>query len=117
MDFDQAITAHVGWKTKLSHYLARPDGSLKAADVAGDHNCDLGKWIYGEGAKFSSLPEFSKLKQEHAHFHQSAAAVIAKADRGEQVSDEVALGGKSQFALSSNAVVTALMDMKHKAGK
>ena len=58
MNFDQAISLHSDWKRKLSSYVQKPDGSLKWADIAPDNKCDLGKWIAGEGAKFSSLKEF-----------------------------------------------------------
>ena len=114
MDFDGAIKAHSEWKMKLSIYLRKPDGSLKAADVCQDNKCALGQWIYGEGSKHSSLPEFAKLKAEHAVFHKEAAEVIKKADAGKDVSEEVMLGGKSNFATASGNVVFAIMSMKKK---
>ncbi|HEX7673533.1 MAG TPA: CZB domain-containing protein [Bdellovibrio sp.] len=115
MDFDEAIRAHSSWKMKLSAYLRKPDGSLKPDEIQQDHKCDLGKWIHGEGSKFSSLPEFKTLKVEHAKFHKCAADVVRKADKGESVSDETALGAKSEFSNASSAVVTAIMSMKRKA--
>jgi methyl-accepting chemotaxis protein len=114
MNFDQAITCHVAWKQKLSRYIAKPDQTLKSTEIASDHNCDLGKWIYGEGARFSNLPEFASLKSEHAHFHAAAASVVARADRGQQVSEELALGARSDFAQASNSVVSSLMALKRK---
>ena len=49
MNFDEAISSHTGWKMKLARYIAKPDGSLKSAQVSTDHNCELGKWIHGAG--------------------------------------------------------------------
>ncbi|HUO26906.1 MAG TPA: CZB domain-containing protein [Candidatus Aquilonibacter sp.] len=117
MNFDEAITAHADWKRKLSRYIQHPDHSLKAAEVSTDNKCALGQWIYGEGAKHAALPEYSKLKSEHQRFHKAAAAVITKADSGVNESEEIALGGKSDFSTTSASVVTAIMAMKAKAGK
>ncbi len=116
MNFDDAIAAHVEWKTKLKKYLKQPDHSLKSADVAVDNKCSLGQWIHGDGKKFASLREFSELQSEHQRFHKAAAAVIAKADAGKDQNEEVALGSKSEYSSASSAVVSAIMAMKAKAG-
>lgn len=116
MDFDEAIKAHSAWKMKLSAYLAKPDGSLKAQDIEVDHKCALGQWIYGEGSKHSAHAEYSTLKTEHSKFHKAAAAVVRKADSGGSVSEEIAIGAKSEFGATSNAVVSAIMVMRRKAG-
>ena len=116
MNFDEAIAAHSSWKMKLSRYLRNPDGSLKASDIQPDNNCELGKWIYSEGKKHSSVPEFSTLKTEHAHFHKAAAEIVTKADSGQNVTEEVALGGTSEFATRSSNVVRAIMTLKKKLG-
>jgi hypothetical protein len=115
MNFDEAITAHSQWKSKLSSYIAHPDNGLTAAAVSQDNQCPLGKWIVGEGAKFSNLPEYSTLKTEHTRFHKAAGDVIRKASGGQNVSAEVALGAHSEFGNASNAVVSAIMAMKAKA--
>ncbi|MDO9184334.1 MAG: CZB domain-containing protein, partial [Bacteriovorax sp.] len=91
------------------------DKSLKANDIQFDNKCELGKWIYGEGAKHSALPEFATLKAEHARFHKAAADVITKADSGQSTSEEIALGSKSDFATASSNVVGAIMIMRRKA--
>lgn len=112
MDFDAAINAHIAWKKKLGTYLQNPDKSLKAAEVQVDNKCDLGKWIYGEGAKHAALPEYSVLKTEHAKFHKCAASIIIQADAGKSVTEEVALGSKSEFSVASANVVGAIMKMR-----
>jgi len=115
MNFDDAIGAHAEWKMKLSAYISRPDGSLDAAAVSRDDKCALGQWIAGEGVKYSRLPEYAKLKAEHARFHKAAGEIVKKAASGGKVSEEMALGGRSEFSAASNAVVTAIMAMKVKA--
>lgn len=77
-DFTSAINAHIDWKMKLSKYLEKPDGTLKADHVCKDNVCMLGKWLYGEGSgyqdQFSSV--FNSLKESHAQFHKTAGEII-----------------------------------------
>lgn len=115
MNFDQAISAHVQWKSKLSTYINHPDHSLDAAEIAKDDGCELGKWLRGEGQKFANSQEFKKLVADHARFHKAAADIVKKADSGMKVSEEVALGGKSEYSSASGAVVSSLMQMKKAA--
>lgn len=115
MDFDGAVAAHVAWKTKLSRYLRNPDKSLKAADIALDNQCALGQWLYGEGEKYSSDPQFSELKKQHTTFHREAADLIRRADRGENVTEEAGLGANSPYGKASAQVVQSIVQMKQKA--
>lgn len=117
MDFDQAITAHIQWKQKLVAYLKKPDHSLSPIDAERPDKCDLGKWIAGEGAKHGNMPEFQTLRSEHARFHKAAASVIRHADSGQNVSEEVSLGSKSEFSSASSAVVNSLSTIKFKIAK
>ena len=114
MNFDQAVAVHVDWKKKLSSYLIKPDHSLKTAEIALDNKCDLGKWIFSEGRKFSHLPEFGTLKSAHARFHKAAADVVRRADAGQSISEEVTLGAKSEFATASEAVIRSIMELRSK---
>jgi hypothetical protein len=114
VNIDEAISAHAKWKMKLASYLSKPDQSLKASVVGADNQCDLGKWLHGEGLKHSRLPEYSKLVSDHAEFHKLAAEIIRKADSGHKVTDEIALGSKSKFARASSAIVLSLKAMKSK---
>ncbi|HEX4075904.1 MAG TPA: CZB domain-containing protein [Candidatus Acidoferrales bacterium] len=115
MNFDSAISAHTQWKAKLASYISKPDHSLNPAAVAAHNGCELGKWLDGEGKKYSSLPEYSALVSDHNRFHKAAAEVVKKADAGQKVAEDVALGSHSDFANASSAVVKALMAMKLKS--
>jgi hypothetical protein len=112
MNFDEAIKAHSAWKTKLSGYLSKPDGSLQPNEVQSDSHCPLGQWIHGEGLKLASEPAFGALKTEHAAFHKATAEVVRKANAGQAVGQETALGAHSDFARASQAVVKAIMAMQ-----
>lgn len=116
MDFDEAIKAHGAWKLKLASYLKKPDGSIKATEIQPDTNCVLGKWIHGDGTKWSQFPEYATLKEEHARFHRAAADIIRKADSGQNTSEETALGSKSEFSSASTAIVRAIMVIRQKVG-
>ena len=115
MNFDDAIKAHVAWKIKLTTYIKKPDRSLNHEVVCKDDNCDLGKWIHNEGKAFANLVEYNQLKKEHARFHKAAADIIKKADAGHGLSEEVAVGMKSEYNEASNNVVSAIMQMKKAA--
>lgn len=114
MNFDDAIKAHVNWKVKLQTYLRNPDKSIIVADVECDNKCDLGKWIYGEGKSYAMNPEFENLKKEHARFHKEVGKIVRKADAGEKVDEDIAIGSKSEFAQASTAVVACLTRLKIK---
>jgi len=117
MNFDEAIAAHSAWKRILSDYLVKHDGSLKPQEVSVDNKCPLGQWIHGEGLQYSKLPEYATLKSEHARFHKITADVVRRADSGESVTEETALGSKSEFRAASAAVVSAIVQMKAHAAK
>ena len=114
MNFDEAVRTHSDWKSRLRQYVSHPDRSLDVATVTSDQRCDLGKWLSDEGKLYSSMPEFLKLKTDHARFHRAAGDVIRRADSGAKVTEEMALGAHSEFADASGAVVSAIMAMKHK---
>jgi|ERR1700691_2834418 methyl-accepting chemotaxis protein len=112
MTFDDAVNSHSEWKKKLYAYVSNPDGSTNVDEVGSNNKCKLGKWIRGDGRKYSGFPEFAKLIVEHTRFHKAAADIVSRADRGQDVSFEFGLGVGSEFSLASSAVVLAIMDMK-----
>ncbi len=114
MNFDDVVVRHSAWKRKLHGYIAHPDQSLNAREVAADDRCKTGKWLRGEGRRYSVHPEYAKLVAEHARFHRAAAEIVGRANNGEDVSGEFVLGVGSEFSLASAAVVLALMDMKRR---
>ena len=115
MNFDDAIRAHSDWKGKLASYIQKPDKTLKCDVVSRDNECALGKWIYGEGARLSHVPEFQKMKEAHIRFHIAAGDVIRRADKGENASADLVLGGTSPYARASTDVVGCLMALKRQA--
>jgi hypothetical protein len=112
MDFDEAVSSHSQWKRKLRNDLAKHDSSLRPVEVALDHKCPLGQWIYGEGSSYSALPEYTKLKYEHARFHTVAADLVNKANCGESIEQDLEPCSSSEFSNASSAVIIAITSMK-----
>lgn len=113
MDFDAAIKSHSDWKMKLQRYLKNPDNSINVDELAKDNVCGLGKWLYGEGkSQCKSSSDYQELVTAHKSFHKAASEVVLKKNKGESVSEEVALGGNSPFAQHSSQVINLLMKFK-----
>jgi hypothetical protein len=114
MNFDDAMKAHEEWKNKLVEYISKPDRSLDTATVGADDECELGKWLRGEGQTHSGVAEFSQLKKDHRRFHKAAGAIVKKANAGNRVSEKAAMGPRSEYAAASVAVHNGLTAMKFK---
>ena len=109
--FDDAIAAHIKWKTRLNQFI---DGSssekLDSAIVCKDNQCVLGKWIYGEGEKYNRMPHYGELLTKHANFHRYAGDVVKKVDSKDIAGAKSILAG--EFSVAAKETVTAIMDLK-----
>jgi nitric oxide synthase oxygenase domain/subunit len=84
MNFTDVIMAHIAWKQRLLKYIGSDRSeNLDPATVSQDNQCVLGKWIYGEGNRYSDLPEYIQVRTSHATFHALAAQVIRLCDAGD----------------------------------
>jgi methyl-accepting chemotaxis protein len=109
---NKAIMAHSAWKGRLRK--AVDGGELPdATSVRADNQCDLGKWIYGDGKSHQSLPEFQELKSQHAHFHKAAADVVEMIKKGDKAKAHADLES-GVFAGVSVKVVNAITNLRHK---
>jgi methyl-accepting chemotaxis protein len=108
---DQAINAHSQWKVKLLTAVNGGEVPDKAKCCV-DNQCDLGKWIYGEGLKaHGTKPEFAVLRETHKKFHSSVGEVVELVSQ-KKVADAKKNILEGQFNLRSKEVVKALMDLK-----
>lgn len=115
MDFDLAIKAHSSWKIKLQNYLEKPDGSIDVDQLQRDNVCDLGCWLHGpDTLAYKNLPEFQELIKEHKAFHAAAADIVRRKDKGENITEDIALGAKSPFSAHSSRVIVLLMGLRQK---
>jgi hypothetical protein len=117
MNFDEEAAAHAAWKRKLNAYLVKRDGSLKSHEVSADDHCPLGQWIYGPGAKYSHLPEYSVLKSEHARFHKAGGEIVDCANAGQSADEQIVIGSHSEFTQASSAVMLAIMAIKKRVSE
>lgn len=78
LSLNDIIKSHMDWKVRLNDYLdGNSSENLEAANIRPDNLCVLGKWVYGDGQKkYGNSPEWNKLRETHAHFHQCAAGII-----------------------------------------
>jgi aerotaxis receptor len=107
-DLDQAVAAHLQWKTKLRNAIDRGE-KLDVDTVCRDDRCPLGQWIHGEGrARWGHVPEFTKLLQEHAAFHRTVGDVARQINAGQKEAATRALAGGTAYARATQATVMAI---------
>ena len=113
--FDDAIAAHIKWKTRLGQFI---DGTstekLNSATVCQDNICVLGKWIYGDGAIYKTASHYGELMTKHANFHHCAGEVVKKVENHDQAAAKSILAG--EFANAAKETVTAIMALKSEIG-
>jgi len=71
-------------------------GQLDRTAVARDDDCEIGRWLYGEGLKYQKLSEYRHARDLHAAFHRRAAKVVGMVDRGRRLeaAADLAPGGE-----------------------
>ncbi len=118
MDFREAIEAHTRWKLHLHRLLASPsENDLDSKTAARDDQCDLGRWIHGEGQRFADLAEFGELVTQHAAFHGCAAEVIQKIAAGDKRGGEAFLAPGGSYNDASDATVLAIVRLQRRIAK
>ena len=96
----QLVGMHVKWKIRfrnaIRHKVRFNIGVIRRDD------CDLGKWLYGDGKKYSSLSGYNSLLAQHAEFHKQAALVAteANANNNQAVEEMLAPGSPYTAAFS-----------------
>ncbi len=115
MDLDDAIRSHMRWRLNLLAYLRRVDGSMRPELVGMDSHCQLGMWLHDPGNTFKGGGLHRALLHEHAQFHQEAAELVARANRGEQVDGEASLGAGSPYARRSSRLVALIAALRRMA--
>ena len=112
MNFEEAVTVHLRWKTRLRIVIdGNSEEKLDPNVICKDDQCDLGKWIHGEGGRtMDSKPEFGQVKTTHADFHTVAGTVLRKALGGDKVGASAMLDG--EFYQASSKVIQAITKCK-----
>lgn len=109
--FEEAVSVHMQWKQRLRAIVDGREETLDAASAASDCACELGRWIYGEGAMHHNKPEYQELLQAHAGFHQAAADLMAKVQAGDRAGALKSLNG-GDFQTASSRTVVAIGNLR-----
>jgi purine-binding chemotaxis protein CheW len=100
-----AITAHNRWKENLQRAIETGASQYQPSVVKQDNQCDFGKWLYeGISPDLRDSARFHAICQQHAKFHQEAAAVLALALQGRKEDAVKASAPGSQFQEISSAL-------------
>jgi Chemoreceptor zinc-binding domain len=115
MDFDAAIRKHAEWKFRFRD-AAREQTALDAPLISRDNQCDLGKWLHGEGqSMYFNNPAFTKLVKAHAAFHAEAGKVASLVNRKRSQELDRALANGSPYAEASKTVSVCVIELKNSA--
>jgi len=82
LDFAGVKAAHRSWRLKLRGFL---DGreKLAAGRLSSHRDCDLGKWLYSDGAgAYHHIPEFQQLEERHKEMHSKVQQVVELKEAG-----------------------------------
>lgn len=116
MTLDEAIAAHIKWKLRLTRFVeGKTAEKLNSTTIGKDNLCELGKWIYGEGARFKSAPQYRDLVNKHGKFHVCAAEVVKMLENGDKAAAKAALA--DSFTNASKETMEAVMKLKKDVAK
>lgn len=95
MDIRPLLRAHAEWVVHLREYIYG-SGELDVRVILRDDECELGRWLYGEAARYHHLPEYETARLAHAAFHADAAQVVrlVQAGRRHEAGLEIGHGGR-----------------------
>lgn len=111
MDFTKAVDAHVVWKLKLQTAI-RNNEQLDQEVISKDDQCEIGKWIHGEGEQYKDSDAYKTLRANHAHFHKCASNVVATINAGDSERALSMLEAGSEFTSTSTETVSSIIKMR-----
>jgi methyl-accepting chemotaxis protein len=86
-NYDLIVLMHRNWLAQLRAFLDERKKSLTVTDK--DYlNCDLGKWIYGEGKQYQHNEYYHKLEKLHQRFHGLAGEICRMKNAGDKLKAE-----------------------------
>lgn len=82
-DFAQARRAHRQWRVKVRAYINDVDVQFDRNSANDGTVCALGKWIYGSGSEYQSLPAYQSLERAHSELHSFIGRILELKDVGD----------------------------------
>lgn len=117
LNFDDMILSHSKWKNRLKKAILAKE-QIDTQVAGKDDQCELGKWIHGEGKKYAAVSAFGDLKAKHARFHASILNVVNQA---RSASPEKALEmvdpTTGEFGRASSDCINAILALKQSLAK
>lgn len=116
MDFREAVTAHLQWKSRLATFLQGDSPEqLDPNTVSKVDQCELGKWLHGEAKSgFENSLEYQGLLETHATFHHCAGEIVKWTLSGDKTEATRLLQG--DFNAYSSATVLAITRLERMLG-
>lgn len=112
MKIEEVIETHKMWKSKIGDYIHHPDKTLKP-EMCHERCCELSRWMNSDEAKATlSAQEIRELEKAHKAFHHTLVELVINANRGVQISEEMALGIDSPFIRHSENMFRFLSKLK-----
>jgi methyl-accepting chemotaxis protein len=98
-EISKAIAAHGQWKMKLRKAIDTGECESTPFRVKQDCNCAFGKWLhYRIDPKVKASPQYPKIVQLHASFHEEAGSILDLALYGDKEEARSLIGLGSQFS-------------------
>jgi methyl-accepting chemotaxis protein len=115
MDLQSAVNAHIAWRMRFRSAMTKKE-RLDAATIGSPAQCDLGKWLGGEGrAKYGALSEFAALLRCHEEFHRAAGRVAEAVNGGDYPKAESMLESGTPYTQASLDVAKAVLSLQQRA--
>lgn len=106
-----AIRDHHAWRERFEFAIAgMPPDRFDFITVGDPGICPLGKWLRGDGVKFSNCPNYAELSNIHAEFHFAAAQIVKLIDDGKREAANAIL--ESEFATLSSEIVRQIQQLR-----
>jgi hypothetical protein len=105
---EQAHRWHQEWKEKLLAAVNEKQ-TIDADTISRDDCCNLGKWLYSDGQRYSGdKPAFQDLVLHHREFHMLTGAVAEIVNEKQYELAKTYLSNDAQLARSSYEVDEAI---------
>jgi methyl-accepting chemotaxis protein len=86
-DYELIVLMHRNWLAQLRAFIDERKEDLVVTEK--DYlNCDLGKWIYGEGKQHQNNGHYRNLEQQHQKFHALAGEIYQAKKSGDTIRTE-----------------------------
>ncbi|MCU0894190.1 MAG: CZB domain-containing protein [Rhodospirillales bacterium] len=116
MDIRPPLRAHAEWLAQLREYVYGA-GAPDVRILVRDDQCELGRWIYNDAARFRSLPEYEAARQAHATFHAEAAEVVRLMQAGRRHEAALAIERGGPLQNRSATMIRRFLWLSHRLSR